>query len=152
MTQEEIYEEFQFHGDGSHDDGFDMKQLCAEVISRLPEDVQRWLLFDTNHVFLCVSEPANGMIFHMSVPTPRTDPPKACQELRLIYLAENSPQKPREDVIYTIAHEIAHSWLGDIGLLNADKAHEIEQSADDQVTAWGFEVPKDRPETIKEYY
>jgi len=55
MTLEEALERISFRGDAIIEEGHSIKRLVAEVVSRLPSDVQDWLLEETDHVFIAGS-------------------------------------------------------------------------------------------------
>jgi Zn-dependent peptidase ImmA (M78 family) len=49
--------------------------------------------------------------------------------------------KKDEEILYTIAHEIAHYWLDHSKMKNANE-NECELEADRLVEKWGFVLPK----------
>ena len=121
----------------------DLRSLVVEAVSRLPADVREWLLEDTAHVFLGGSGQSAEYI-ELAVHPSEFEGGFA--RVRLIYLSERLATEPRDQVLWTVAHEIAHSRLA-----HAAGGHDAECEADDLVRAWGFAEPPDRGEERKKY-
>lgn len=106
--------------------------LIKNVISQLPEKVQTFAL--KNIIFMVLSKDGLALSFKPN----RTE--------RFIILDEYSlqfyPKKFREQ---TIAHEIAHAWLGHETKVNeclsVEEIINREKEADKQAKRWGFIEP-----------
>lgn len=121
----------------------DLRSLVVEAVSRLPADVREWLLEDTTHVFLGGSG-QDGEYIEIAVhPSEFVD---GFAKLRVIYLSERLAAYPRDEVLWTVAHEVAHSRLD-----HAGGGYDVEVDADDLVRAWGFAEPPDRGEEREKY-
>ncbi len=139
------YERVTFYGDSVAPDAgqHDLRVLVAEVVSRLPDDVQDWLLDDTSHVFIGGHGQHGEFIDLLLHPQEFQD---GLVRLRIIFLSEQLLAVPKEEALWTIAHEIAHSRL-DHGLAG----YEAEVEADRLVSEWGFTEPKERPKDREGY-
>src|SRR5262245_41729897 len=110
LTASAAFESVKYYGDTVHPrpGQHELRLLVAEAVCRLPEDVQEWVLYDTSHVFIG-GYGHQGEFFELWVH------PKEFKEgfavLRVIFLSERLMDMPREDALWVIAHEIAHSWL-----------------------------------------
>ena len=152
MTIEQAYEAIAYRGDsveplpGEHD----VKQLVAEVVSRLPDDVRQWLLVDTHHVFI-------GGHGQMGEFMPLFFPPGGetlhdMMLVRVIFLSDGIGAEPRDDGLWTVAHEIAHSRLNHgTGLPTSSGIFDDELSADKLAGRWGFAEPVTRAVTLASY-
>lgn len=101
-----------------------------EAVSRLPADVREWLLDDTTHIFLGgYGQDAECM----EIAVHPSEFAGGFARVRLIYLSERLAARPRDEVLWTVAHEIAHSRLA-----HAAGGYDAEVEADDLVRAWGF--------------
>lgn len=138
MNATAICEQLYYHGDSVHPSGaeHDLRALVAEAVSRLPKDVQDWLLYETTHVFLGGSGQDEEYI---NIFVPPNEMKEGFINLRVIFLSEQLMDFPKDDVLWTIAHEVAHSRL-DHGV----GGHETEVDADQLVQEWGFDVPNER--------
>lgn len=67
-------------------------------------------------------------------------------KLRVIYLSESLMSQPKDEVLWTIAHEIAHSRLD-----HTTGGYDVEVEVDQLVAKWGFKEPKDRKQG-REWY
>ncbi len=134
-----------YHGDsvlpapGEHD----LRSLVVEAVSRLPADVREWLLEDTNHVFLGGYGQDAEYIELALHPSEFVD---GFARLRFIYLSERLATEHRDTVLWTVAHEIAHSRLN-----HAAGGSDAEAEADDLVRAWGFAEPPGRSKEREKY-
>jgi hypothetical protein len=54
MTVKQAFEAVRYQGDSVMPEGeqHNLRHLVAEVVSRLPETVRGWLLYETSHVFI----------------------------------------------------------------------------------------------------
>jgi hypothetical protein len=129
--------------DGEHD----IKQLTAEVIDRLPQDVRHWLLVETCHVFICGSGQL-GQLDELHLPPREQNGGKLV--VRIIFLSEQLKKEARERAAFTIVHEIAHSRCGHrIG--DGVTERDCEAQADALVASWGFAIPDER-EDLTQYH
>src|SRR5438270_5806497 len=105
MTFEEAFYDICFFGDaciapaGEHE----MRALCAEVVTQLPNDVQTWVLHETSHLFIAGSG-QDGEFIHASLPAAEVR--DALVFVRIIFLSERLMKAPKDDALWTIAHEI----------------------------------------------
>jgi hypothetical protein len=139
------YESICFRGDSIHpEDGqHDLRILVAEVVARLPEDVQDWLLYDTDHVFIGGSG-QSGEFFEL-----RRRPSEMKEgfvNIRIIFLSEKLADMPKDEALWTIAHEVAHSRLN-----HGFGGYEAEVEADRLVQEWGFKEPEGRAAERERY-
>lgn len=133
-----VYEQLHYYGDSCEPraGGNDLRALAAETVARLPENVQDWLLQETTHFFIGGSG-QDGESFNIHVPV--TEVKDGLVKLRVIYLSERLMNSQKDDALWTIAHEIAHSRLDhDTG------GYDVEVEVDNLVQEWGFIEPKDR--------
>lgn len=121
----------------------DLRSLVVVAVSRLPADVCEWLLEDTNHVFLG-GYGQDAEYIEIAVHPSEFDGGFA--RVRLIYLSERLATEPRDQVLWTVAHEIAHSRLA-----HTAGGYGAECEADDLVRAWGFAEPPGRGQEREEY-
>jgi hypothetical protein len=61
----------------------------------------------------------------------------------VIFLSEKLMGEPKEDALWTVAREIAHSHLGH-GVRGTRNGFEAESAADKLAAQWGFAEPADR--------
>lgn len=145
MDTATAYERVTFYGDtvapevGKHD----LRVLVAEVVSRLPESVQEWLLEDTNHLFIGGHGQHGEFIDCLLHPLEFED---GLVRIRIVFLSEELLGATKEEALWTIAHEIAHSRLG-----HSLAGYEAEVQADRLVRGWGFAEPEDRPKNRERY-
>ena len=135
---EDIHYQLRYFGDscsppeGKHD----LRKLAVETISMLPEEVQDWFLAKTTHFFIGGSG-QNGESFDILVPA--LEVKDDLVKLRVIYLSERLMDMPKDEVLWMIAHEIAHSWLD-----HNSGGYDVEVEVDMQVQEWGFKEPRSR--------
>lgn len=144
MTIAEAFERISFCGDSVVPEGHDIRALAAEVVSQLPDDVQDWLLDETRHIFIAGSGQDGEFISLMIHPVETDD---ELVRVRIIFLSERLSGMAREEALWTIAHEIAHSRLNHHML----GGFEQEYDADALVKAWGFVEPPDRAAARERY-
>lgn len=121
----------------------DLRSLVVDAVSRLPAGVREWLLEGTNHVFL------GGYGQHAEYIEIAVHPSEfegGFARVRLIYLSERLATEPRDQVLWTVAHEIAHSRLA-----HTAGGYDAECDADDLVRAWDFSEPPDRGREREKY-
>jgi hypothetical protein len=141
MTIEEVSDKISFHGnvctpdDGEHD----LEQVCIEVVSRLPDEVQGWFFDEETHVFFAGSG-QRGSLHRLFFPAMGA----SLLEVRFIFISESLRKEPRSEVMFTVAHEIAHSRLG-----HGSATIQDERDADSLAASWGFPIPAYREETIR---
>jgi hypothetical protein len=140
---EDIFESLDFIGEDffSHDQQKpEPRLLIAEVISLLPENVREWLLSDTRHVFICgygqVGEYVDRYISPEGYPEETED---GFWVERVIFHSEYLPSMQKDEALWTIAHEIAHSRLN-----HPKGGFDAEKQADSLATEWGFSEPANR--------
>ena len=138
MTPQEAWERVAYFGDSvSPGDNHDLRALVAEVVARLPNDVQEWLLVETVHIFIG----GYGQLGeHFEIRRPAQEIQEGLTVTRVIFLSEQLGHKPKDEVLWTIAHEIAHSRLDHFA--TGDCKAEI--AADRLAQAWGFVEPQYR--------
>lgn len=140
-----VYESVHFRGnsilpeDGQHD----LRILVAEVVARLPEDVQDWLLYETDHVFIGGSGQDGEFFELMRHPN---EMKHGLLTIRIIFLSERLADTPKGETLWTIAHEIAHSRLD-----HASGGYDAEVEADSLVQEWRFEEPEGRAADREKY-
>jgi hypothetical protein len=121
----------------------ELQSLVAKAVIRLPADVQQWLLFDTNHIFV-----AHGWQKGEFIPL-RFHPKEIADGLvcaRVIWLDMKLAKEPEEDAIWTVAHEIAHSRLN-----QSSGGYDAEYQADLLAKEWGFIEPANRASERERY-
>lgn len=108
-----------------------------QVIYRLPREVQRWLLQDTQHVFI-LSQGVRGY-FHQWRVSSQGKRQEAL--VRLIVIGDSTARCLLVDVYFEIALAIAQSYFA---------AHDFEASVvpAQLVARWGFAVPSARRDLI----
>lgn len=121
----------------------DLRYLVMEAVSRLPADVREWLLEDTNHVFLGgYGQSAE----YIELAVHPSDFEGGFARIQFIYLSEQLATEPRDQVLWTVAHEIAHSRIA-----HTAGGYDAECEADNLVQACGFAELPDRGEERKTY-
>jgi hypothetical protein len=111
--------------------------LVAEAISRLPEDVREWLLSQTRHVFIC-GYGQDGEYIDRFI-SPDCYPEKTQDGFlmeRVIFLSEQLSSMEKDEALWTIGHEIAHSRLD-----HGRGGFDVEEQADALAAEWGFTEP-----------
>lgn len=138
LTVATAYELVNYHSDAVHPQHgqHELRLLVAETLCRLPEEAQDWLLYDLSHVFIG-GYGHQGQFFEFWVH------PKEFKEgfavLRVIFLSEQLMNMRKDEALWTIAHEIAHSWLK-----HEDGSYDAELAADGLVEVWSFTKPPTR--------
>jgi hypothetical protein len=149
MTIEEAWDAINFRGDAMipADGRHDLRVMVAQVVSRLPEDVQDWLLYGTRHLFFGGSgQLGERFDLYVSPDASRGDSADVAR-LRMIFLSESLMDRPADEVLWTVAHEIAHSRL------EHDRGgREAEAEADALAGAWGFVEPSGRAADREHHY
>lgn len=138
MKIADVYSQLHYYGDSClpSEPKHDLRALVAETVSRLPVNVQDWLLIETSHFFIGGSG-QDGESFNIHLPA--IEIKDDLVQLRVVYLSERLMDHPKDDVLWTIAHEIAH------GRLDHDNGgYDVEVEVDRLVQEWGFIEPKDR--------
>jgi len=120
-----------------------LKMTVVNTIVRLPEDVQKWLLHETYHQFVTVGWQRGEFIPLEVYPKDTDDGPV---QVRLITLDYELADDPDEKAMFMIAHEIAHSRLG-----QATGGDDAEAAADKLAETWGFTKPSGRPDQRQQY-
>lgn len=152
MDKDEAWYRVAYYGDscqpqeGEHD----LHALVCEAVCRLPEDVQDWLLDDTSHFFVGGSGQCGEAMQWFIHPRE----PKDCFVIvRVIFLSEQLVRMTKDEGLWTVAHEIAHSRLNYLG----DEHHrwgggyEAEVKADALAEQWGFPAPPDAAARREKY-
>ena len=116
------------------------RRACAEVLSRLPEEVKEQIIYRNEMILL-----APGKDLVISRPVNLTSTKFEDQEgplgvrfrehtfrFSLIYLSDDLEEKDYQVILAVVAHEIAHSVTGNIW------NDESEVQADRLITEWGF--------------
>lgn len=98
-------------------------------LSRLPDDAFDFFLYES--LFLVIQIQANTVDKYIIQ--------KGLNEIKFIIFVSDLCNSPEDEIIYTIAHEFAHLYLGHegVGGMTHDDSKEID--ADNQVVKWGFE-------------
>jgi hypothetical protein len=142
MSLEAAFAAIHYRGDsvvpseGQHD----LRLLAAETVRRLPRDVRDWFLHETWHVFIGGHGQTGEFIdLFISPDAPQVERLDGKLRLRMIYLSERLMTAPRDDVLWAIAHEIAHSRLN-LHITGQDD----EVAADRLVREWGFTESAER--------
>lgn len=146
MEVSEILEQLRYYGDSVVVPGHshNLRALVAEAVSRLPKGVQDWLLDETTHLFLGGSGQDGE---YMNIFVPPIEMKEGFANLRVIFLSERLMDFPKDDALWTIAHEIAHSRLD-----HKYGGYETELEVDRLVGEWGFVEPKERAEARERCY
>ena len=145
MDTATAYELVHFRGDSIHPEvgQHDLRILFAEVVARLPEDVQDWLLYETDHVFIGGSGQGGEFFELRRRPSEMKD---GFINIRIIFLSEQLAEKPKDEALWTVAHEIAHSRLN-----HDDGGFDVEVEADRLAQEWGFKEPEGRAAERERY-
>jgi hypothetical protein len=148
MTRDEIAEYINIlkshsapqEGELDHDD------CIIEVISRLPENVAEWVIYETNHIFSCPRGSLGESHRLYISPAGEKHEDSELRVIRLISLSETLWSQPRDEALWTIAHELAHSYNND-----SSGTADAEEAADMLAAAWGFPTPQHRHAMIAEF-
>ena len=135
MTLEEIFYEVRYYGDSVEppDGHLDLRAAVTQTIHKLPDDIRDWLLFNERHVFIG-GHGQLGEFFQLGGAD------------RAIFLSEKLMLHPIDEVHWTIAHEIAHSYRN-----HSMGGYDDECEADELANEWGFQEPKGRAADRKLY-
>jgi hypothetical protein len=157
MNVQSAWETITFRGDSVEpaDGHHELRLLVAEVVARLPRDVQDWLVGETNHVFIGGNGQLGEYFPHDLFPMVANERTGETTEgsiywsirLRVIFLSEQLASVPKSEALWTIAHEIAHSRLN-----HMRGGFDEELEADRLVQEWGFTEPKGRAAERKKLY
>lgn len=156
MDKDEAWYRVAYYGDSCHpqDGEHDLHALVCEAVCRLPENVQDWLLDDTKHIFIGGSgQLGEAMHWLVDIKNPTEVQDDRFAVVRVIFLSEQLLRMPKDEGLWTIAHEIAHSRLNYLG----DEHHrwgggyEAEVKADALAEQWGFQAPPDAAARREKY-
>lgn len=145
---EEVFSKVAFRGDSviPRGGGHDLRLLTAETVARLPKRIRDWLLYRTMHVFIG----GHGQLgeymplcFSPEAPDAEKDA-EGFLHVRMIFLSEQLVREKKEDVLWTIAHEIAVSWMNHDPVALDASSPDVEGEAGRIVKRWGFEEPSGR--------
>lgn len=116
-----------FYLEGSHEN----ERAVVETIQKLPDKVREWVCSNCSFVI------AGGIAFG---PLDNKDWLKERRPWN-IFIAVTAE---KESLPFTIAHEIAHAWLGHKTFINtiSPEPPSREKEADEQAKKWGFKEPK----------
>jgi hypothetical protein len=144
MTLEQVWEALLYRGDArvAADGQNDLHALTAETVQRLPRQVQRWLLSETDHIF--VGGHGQPATYHeLTVPVRESEGGRV--KVRMVFLSERLMGLPREEAARTIAREIAHSWQTRKWSGRHRHGVDYEAAVDRLVQRWGFAEPASSP-------
>lgn len=127
---EEIEESLFENGISVYDER--LKQRIMETLNRLPEEDQDFLLYEK--VIRIIQPVANTVIELNGLNLSIRD-----NSGKIVIMAFESGlcDRPPSEVIYFIAHEFAHVFLGH-ATNQGDSGDECEIKADEQALRWGF--------------
>jgi len=123
---------------GSHWLPDDMRALICRTIMHLPAAVADFAI--CNCSFISADRKTKGQTYAASIFTHFTNRGRTMRNHWVIVLDE-SLLKNEQDGQYTVAHQIAHAWLGHRVM---DGNFLTEEHADKMVKAMGLNVPKYR--------
>ena len=104
-----------------------------DVLYRLPPEVLERLVM-TNVAFMAPDRSCSGLVFEAPLDL-------ECGQF-VLYLSPELLGKPKDELDFTIAHELAHAWLGHGEALgDAASAEKDEREADRVAMSWGFQMP-----------
>ncbi|HAJ27073.1 MAG TPA: hypothetical protein DCG53_07490 [Syntrophus sp. (in: bacteria)] len=121
-------------GTESHDKIY---QIYNAVMKKIPErdrfDLQK------KHVVVVLADKTNSFCVPAWFILQQSEEICTSISIHLIVLSPGIVERPRRSAVYTIAHELAHAYLGHSYFVNSDEeAKENEIKADQQVIKWGF--------------
>lgn len=134
MDPDNLLDEINFIG---HSTDQRAEDAIASVLLRLPEDVGLWAL--RNLYFLC-PEDILGTAYEFAVPVA----PAPAGEINLVpvllvFIAWDCVNGPEDQLVETVAHEIAHHWLRHGGIARGfDEQDRHEREVERQLVEWGF--------------
>ena len=111
--------------------------------ARFPEDVRDWLLYDTDHVFIGGSGQGGEFSELRRHPSEMKD---GLITIRIVFLSEQLADMPKDDALWTVAHQIAHSRLN-----HGTGGFDAEVEADRLAQEWGFKEPQGRAAERERY-
>jgi hypothetical protein len=124
---DEVRDEVEYEGTNS------LKSIVVQALSRLPADVYERLMHGERPIhFFGLGAKQYGVAFRWHVPIPPSDKPSEMQMV-IIVLSGQLCTMPLEDAVFTIAHELAHVYLGHTGihaLPDRDKSPHAQASED----------------------
>ncbi len=116
----------------------EMKRLICKTIALLPADVQEFAT--CNCTFIDFDGKNFGSAWPASLFTHLNRRGRTMRNHWLITFG-SALARNRNKGQFTVAHEIAHAWLGHA--IMSDNLLQ-EKQADDMVKSWGFQIPKYR--------
>ena len=134
-----IYEELGWFDDGLVTGKIDRRKTVAEVVSKLPEEVQDFVLDKVRWFTISAQNYAIAFPFSILVPRVLDD---GRINFRIIMLSPCIQDAPLEHAVFTIAHEIAHSWLEHGPTGTREDFDALEMQADALAADWGFPRPQ----------
>ena len=124
-------EDFDLRGIITHDK---IASIAREVLDRIPEDDLSDLDHNKKITFIYV----DNCLTHPLFLTPPTS--GDLLSVWLIILETGFAKRKEHEIAYTIAHELAHAFLGHLPFAKNEKeAVDRERAADKKVIEWGFE-------------
>jgi hypothetical protein len=116
----------------------DLRLVAAEVITRLPEDVQDFAMDEV--YWVAISKHNLAFFFPLLAPVlAHLEEGTNWLALPLIVLSPSLEDMPLEQIRFTFAHEIAHAWLKHAETTESSRR---EGEADDLAREWGFPRPE----------
>jgi hypothetical protein len=116
----------------------DLRAVICKAIVRLPPEVQDFAL--NNCTYISYDTKIHGQALPASTFTHLTRRGRTMRN-HFAILLNVSIVNSKSDREYTVAHEIAHAWLGH-PIMSDDLTG--EEQADAMVESWGFRIPKYR--------
>ena len=132
MKNDEKRHDIEYFMDGIFISPYDMRigEYIFNVLMKLPDDALNFFL-EMNSL-LQIIQPVANSFYNLEL---SHYPDKA--KITFILLVSDLCNGPKEEIIYTIAHEFAHVYLKHPNM--KEDVNTIEIEADKQVIAWGFE-------------
>jgi hypothetical protein len=133
-TLDEIhYDVDEVHGEAEYEGTNSLESIVVQTLSRLPVEVYERLMHGERPIhFFGLGAKQYGVSFRWHVPIPPSDKPSEMQ-MEIIVLSGQLCTMPLEDAMFTIAHELAHVYLGHTGihaLPDRDKSPQAQGSED----------------------
>lgn len=128
MTWEEFCYQHIETGFFDHDDREKTVLAMRRLVERVPSEV----LESLDVLFFAPSQHIYGQVF----------PAGGHIGASLLYLSPDLEGLPQEEVDFTVAHEVAHAFLGHDNYVK--NGPEIENQADALAVEWGFILPERR--------
>ncbi len=143
---EEIAYDVAMLGDGTVMDGKNnLQTIVIHTLARLPDEVYDAVMYPSP-LFIGPGPGQLGEALQLSLAGPPSGDKPQRIDRNVVVLSNELCDQPIEDAMWTVAHELAHIYLGHLKRGGASSGVvyplEAETDADQLAVSWGFELPE----------